>query len=500
MTPVVELRRATKAFRGIPAIRAVDFTLMPGEIHALLGENGAGKSTLTKALAGVWPLTEGDLLLDGQRVELKSPSDALQRGIAMVFQETSLVPTMTVAQNIFLGTEKLFNKLRGISIDAKQFLQALNFHVDPGAMVSALGAAQRQMVEIARAVHHQARVIIFDEPTAMLTPEEQKHFFRLVRQLKAQNVAIVFISHALEEALTLSDRITVLRDGEVAATDSTANFTRDRIVEAMVGRKLSPSLYQRQSDRMKRGRPAGRKVLSVQNLSMGNAVRNCSFSVYAGQITGIFGLVGSGRTEMMKIVSGVFKRDLFHGGETRFLERRVRYRGPRGAVRDGIAYVTEDRKQEGFFETMSIGENIYAGHLAIHGQSLSIVRTSQLRKIARQWSDALAIRSIDETARVVELSGGNQQKVVIAKAMVQAPKLVLFDEPTRGVDVVAIDEIHRFINDLADQGVAVVVVSSYLPEIMTLSDRILVCRQGRIVEELDAAEATEQKIIYAAVH
>ena len=495
--PVIELRAVTKEFHGVAALSNVDFTLMPGEVHALLGENGAGKSTLTKIIAGVHSPTSGEVLFKGEKLSFSRPADALHNGIAMVFQETSLVPSLTVAQNIYLGNEKFLNRLRGIYISAQQFLQSLNFNVDPTMFVSQLGAAQKQMVEIARAVHHKARVIIFDEPTATLTPEEKHHFFALVRRLKADGVSIVFISHALEEALAISDRITVLRDGQHVVTDDVAAFDRDRIITHMVGRTLTDEIYQ---SGVRAPRPYGRKVLSVQNLSMGRMVRNTSFSIYAGQITGVFGLIGSGRTETAKIVSGVVKRDFLHGGEVRFEGRSVRFRTPRPAVRNGIVYVTEDRKLEGFFETKSIADNIYSGLLGADLNKAPIVSYSEMMELSKHWTKRLNVRAIDGNAKVIELSGGNQQKVVVAKALVQEPKLIIFDEPTRGVDVGAIAEIHSVINDLADSGLAVVVISSYLPEIMNLADRVLVARLGRVVEEFGIDEATEEKIMYAAVH
>lgn len=417
----------------------------------------------------------------------------------MVYQENSLVPSMTVAQNIYLGSEKALNRLRGIYIAAQQFLQSLNFHVDPSALVGSLGAAQKQMVEIARAVHHKAKVIVFDEPTATLTPEEKKYFFNLIRNLKEQGVSIIFISHALEEALQIADRITILRDGKLVASDVTANFDREKIIRAMVGRELTGEIYGQAKSRVPRKR--GRKVLSVENLSMGSIVRNTSFSIFAGQVTGIFGLVGSGRTETLKVVSGVLKRDFFHGGEVKFEGKAVRFRVPAPAVRKGIVYVTEERKAEGFFETMGIAENIYMGDMSkIRGGGLTVVSMAHAVELAEQWRKRLNIRAIDPNAKVIELSGGNQQKVVIAKALVQQPKLVIFDEPTRGVDVGAIAEIHHFINELADQGIAVVMISSYLPEVLAVSDRILVARQGKIVEEMEPQNATEEAIMYAAVH
>ncbi|TIT18686.1 MAG: sugar ABC transporter ATP-binding protein [Mesorhizobium sp.] len=498
MEPIVRLEHVTKTYRGVPAVKNVSFELRKGEIHALLGENGAGKSTLTKIIAGVVDATSGKMFHNGQEIAYASPHAALEAGIAMVFQETSLVPSMTVAQNLYLGTESFLNRLRGTYISAQQFLQSLNFPVDPNAMVATLGAAKRQMVEIARAVHHNAEIIIFDEPTATLTPEEKRHFFALIRRLKARGVSIVFISHALEEALDIADRITILRDGELVITDDTAAFDRDRIVAAMVGRTLSGQLYnQRDETRLRR---AGKKVLSVQDISMSNVVRNNSFSIFEGQITGVFGLIGSGRTETFKIVSGIYKRDFLRGGTIELDDKPVRYLVPSEAVADGIVYVTEDRKSEGIFETMDVAENLFGGFLAAGREKSWVVNAQEMRALSAEWTKTLNVKAINDNARVVELSGGNQQKVVIGKGLVQKPRIVIFDEPTRGVDVGAIAEIHQIINRLADEGLAVVVISSYLPEIMNLSDRILVCRQGRIVEEFSPAEATEEKIMYAAVH
>ena len=494
---VLSLRKATKLYAGVPAIEGVDFDLRRGEIHALVGENGAGKSTLTKVMAGVVTLTSGSMTVDGSDVAPRTPLEARNLGIAMVFQENSLVPTMTVAQNLFLGQEKFYNRLRGIYIAAQQFLQSLNFDVTPTATVGGLGAAKKQMVEIARAVLHKAKVIIFDEPTASLTPEEKKYFFDLVRDLKKRGVSIVFISHALEEALLLADRITVLRDGKHVVTDDAAKFDRAAIVQAMVGRDLSNTLY---GARKASVRPAGARVLTVQNLKMAPMVKNNSLSVFAGQITGVFGLVGAGRTETFKIVSGVLKRDFFHGGEILLHDKPVRYRVPAPAVKAGIAYVTEDRKVEGFFETASIARNIYLGLLSKFPRGRMLLSRRETNSVGKSWIQRLKVRAIGDEAKVVELSGGNQQKVVIAKSLVQDPELIIFDEPTRGVDVGAIVEIHELINRLADEGKAVVVISSYLPEIMALSDRILVSRQGKVVEEFSAVEATEEKIMYAAIH
>ena len=497
--PMLRVVEGTKIYQGAQAISAVDFDVLRGEIHGLVGENGAGKSTLCKALAGAISLTSGDIYVDGEKRVFATPAAALDAGIVMVYQETSLIPTMTVAQNIVLGREKYLTRLRGMYIAAQQLLQSMNFHVDPTAMVSTLGAAQKQMVEIARAVHHRARLIIFDEPTATLTPEEKLHFFDLIHRLKAEGVAIIFISHALEEALELTDRVTVLRDGERVHTGATKELTREILIKYMVGRDLSQTYYA-DARKPQVHNIRKKKVLSVQNVIMGKMVRNMSFSVYAGEITGISGLIGSGRTEVAKVVSGVLKRNFIYGGMIYLNGKPIRYRIPRQAVADGIVYITEDRKLNGFFETMRIDENIYVGRLATPEGKTALLSRKEQTRVGTDWIKRINIRAINSRAKIVELSGGNQQKVVVAKSLVQNPKVVFFDEPTRGVDVGAIQEIHDFIRSLAAQGIAVVVISSYLPEILSLSDRILVARQGRIVEEFSSYEATEEKIMYAAIH
>lgn len=494
---VLALEGATKRYSGVAAIEDIDFELERGEIHAILGENGAGKSTLTKIMAGVVQLTSGHLKIDGKPVVLNSPLDARHNGIAMVFQENSLVPTMTVAQNLFLGQEKFYNRIGGVNIAAQQFLQSLNFDVPPTANVGSLGAAHQQMVEIARSVLHKAKVIIFDEPTATLTPEERKYFYALVRDMKRRGVSIIFITHALEEALSLADRITILRDGRKVLMDDASQFDQARVVRAMVGRDLSDTLYGQTKTTV---RSAGARVLTVQNLKMAPVVKSNSLSIFAGQVTGVFGLVGAGRTETFKIVSGVLKRDFLHGGEIFLGDKPVRFRVPAEAVKAGIAYITEDRKVEGFFQSSSIARNIYLGLLTKFSRGRMVLSESEQTRVGTDWVKRLNIRAISGTAKVVELSGGNQQKVVIAKSLIQEPELIIFDEPTRGVDVGAIAEIHDLINRLADEGKAVVVISSYLPEIIGLSDRILVSRQGKVVEEFSATEATEEKIMFAAVH
>ena len=494
--PVLQVTGGAKIFGGVHAIEDVNFDLYPGEVHALVGENGAGKSTLCKAIAGAIRLTSGDYFVDGKPVDFEQPRDALSAGICMVYQETSLVPTMTAAQNIELGNEKLLTRFRTLNIQAQQLLQSLNFHVDPATPVALLGTAKKQMVEIARAIYNKARIIIFDEPTASLTPEEIVHFFHLVRDLRARGVSIIYISHALEESLQIADRITVLRDGRLVITAPARQLTRDALVQHMVGREIAQAVYGER-------KPAGHrreKVLTVENVTMGMVVKNMSFSVYAGEVVGIAGLIGSGRTEIAKIIYGALKRNLVNGGIIRLRGKAIRYRVPRQAINDGIAYITEDRKANGFFETMVVDDNIYIGNLATRRGWSFLLSRARRGKLANYWVERLKISALQRKAKIVELSGGNQQKVVLAKTLVQEPSIVILDEPTRGVDVGTIPHIHAEIRRLADEGKAVVVISSYLPEILAVADRILVARTGRIVAEFDAADATQDKILYAAVH
>jgi ABC-type sugar transport system ATPase subunit len=502
-SPLLKIVKGSKIYGGLHAIEDVDFELRAGEIHALLGENGAGKSTLCKAIAGAITLTSGEYYIDGRRVEFRTPEEALHGGVAMVYQESSLVPSMTVAQNLELGMEKLFTVYSKINISATQSLQSMNFNVDPLTLVENLGTAKRQMVEIVRAVRHRAQVFIFDEPTASLTPEETQHLFHLLDTLKERGAGIIFISHALEEALNVADRITVLRDGHLVSTSAAKAVTRDALVRMMIGRDMSAKQYATHGadpDGPGVTTRRGEKVLSVENVTMGTVVKNMSFSAFAGEVVGIFGLVGAGRTEIAQIICGARKRNFFRGGMIYLHDKPVRYRVPRQAIRDGIAYVTEDRKVDGFFETMTVDQNIFLGFLSAPRVRRFFYSRQEMKRIADQWIKALSISALKRSLKIIEYSGGNQQKVVVAKSLAQEPSIVIFDEPTRGVDVSAIPQIHAAIRSLAAESKAVIVISSYLPEILAISDRVLVARGGRVVEEMSGREATENKIMYAAIH
>jgi simple sugar transport system ATP-binding protein len=502
-TPLLQIVNGNKIYGGLHAINGVNFELRAGEIHALLGENGAGKSTLSKAIAGAIALTSGDYLVEGRKVSFASPKEALEGGVAMVYQESSLVPSMTVAQNLELGMESWVTVYSKINIAATQSLQSMNFNVDPLALVENLGTAKRQMVEIVRAVRHNARVFIFDEPTASLTPEETQHLFHLLNTLKERGAGVIFISHALEEALEIADRITVLRDGKLVATLPAEDVTRDSLVRMMVGREETATQYATHGADPGASTPnarRGEKVLSVENVTMGGVVKNMSFSAFDGEVVGIFGLVGAGRSEIAQIICGARKRNFLRGGMIYLRDKPIRYRVPRQAVRDGIAYITEDRKVDGFFETMTVDQNIYLGFLSSPRVKRFLYSPREMKRKADEWIASLSISALKRSLKIVEYSGGNQQKVVVGKSLAQEPTVVIFDEPTRGVDVSAIPQIHAAIRNLASEQKAVIVISSYLPEIMAISDRILVARGGRIVEEMARSDATEEKIMYAAIH
>jgi ABC-type sugar transport system ATPase subunit len=493
--PVLRLVGACKIYGGIYALDQVDFEAYPGEVHALIGENGAGKSTVAKIIAGAVPLSEGTLQLDGKAVHFHSPADSLRAGIAMVYQETSLVPTMTVAQNLVLGNERFFTSFAAVKARAREHLWNLGFDIDPLARVEQLSAASRQLVEIARAIRQNARVIIFDEPTASLTPHETQHLFGLLNRLRQGGVAIIFISHALEEVLQMSDRVTILRDGKRTMSGPTSGFDRSSLIRLMVGRELKAAADAPPSHPR---RLRGEEVVSVRNVTAGKVLKNISLSVYAGEVVGLAGLVGAGRSESAKLVAGVFRSRSIAEGQILLRGKPIHYRSPSDAIRDGVVYITEDRKIDGFFETMTAADNIYVASLKSPKGWSFLYRPTDRDKIADFWTRKLSIASLDQGAKIIEYSGGNQQKVVIAKSLAQDPDVIFFDEPTHGVDVGAIPQIHDAIRALANEGKAVVVISSYMPEILAISDRILVIRSGCVVEEFEAAAATENRIMSAA--
>ena len=494
-SPIVRLEGITKRYSGIPVLENANFDLYPGEIHALVGENGAGKSTLCKVIAGVILPSEGRLYIDGQEVHLTAPKDATPYGVSMVYQESSLVPQLTAAQNMVLGRERVFNSVRGTRNAARQVLQRLNFNVEPSQLAGSLSAAKRQMVEIARAVLNDARIIILDEPTATLTPEEADHLFEFMRTLQKAGVAMIFISHALEEALMYADRITVLRNGRLMKTGLASEFDRDSLIHHMIGEELEAR--QPAAPQGPRGPIRAPRASGVENIRWGSVVNNMSFSIFPGEITGIAGLIGSGAARSPKSSWDTPNATLaaakygWRGGGPEIACPLRRWRRNRVCI--------EDRKLEGLFDMMTVQDNIGLGWLAKFARNAVVAPFAKMRAISSEWEDRLSIRRVSNDQKVLYLSGGNQQKVVFAKSLSQKPKLVIFDKPTRGVDVGAIAEIREIIRAFADSGAGVMLISSYLPEILDLSDRILVAKGGAIAAEFARSEATAEKILDAAI-
>lgn len=493
---LIDMRGVGKRYEGVHALDAVDFDVRPGEVHALAGANGSGKSTLCKIISGAVEPDDGEVLVDGELVSFRTPVDASSTGIRMVYQSSDLVPTMSVAQNVAMGNEDFLMRMRTVNLRVQQLVQRLNFKVDPTAVVATLSAAQKQMVEIARALYSDVKLLILDEPTAALTPEEIVRLFHIVRELADSGVGVIFVSHALEEALEIADRVTVLRDGRRILTEPAEDLTRADLIHAMVGettqREAVPEV--RTID------PGTPPILRVENVTKGRVVKNMSFSLFPGEVLGLTGLVGSGRTEIAKIIAGDMKRDLINGGSIYLWGQPVRYRVPTQAAKAGIAYITEDRKHDGFFQTMTISQNIYTSRLVTREGATSLLDRREEQHLAQRFIEGLKVSFINSDAKISELSGGNQQKVVIAKSLAQDPDIIIFDEPTQGVDVAAIPEIHAFIRELAEEGKGVLVISSYIPEILTVSDRILVIRQGSVAAEFSPEEADEERIMFAAIH
>jgi ribose transport system ATP-binding protein len=482
------MRGISKRFPGVVALADVDFEVVRGEVHALLGENGAGKSTLMKILAGVYTRDAGEIIYNGQPVNFTNPRQAQNAGIVTIYQELNQIPHLSITENIFLGHEL---ERGGVLIDwttmhrqARELLGRLHLDLDPRRHVSTLGVAQQQMVEIAKAIHQRCDLIIMDEPTAALSLREIDELFTIIRQLKAQSVGIVYISHHLEETFEICDRTTVLRDGKLVATQPTGSLNVDSLIRQMVGRDLSEKFP-------KEIAPRGAEVLRVEGLNQGETLRDISFSAYAGEVLGIAGLVGAGRTELVRAVFGA---DPVDSGRIFVDGREVRIRGPRDAIRSGIALLTEDRKQQGLVLHFSVRENTT---LSVLDRLTKLIFTNRKVEtaLADRFIDSMAIKTPSQNQQVINLSGGNQQKVVLSKWMATAPRVLIFDEPTRGIDVGAKVEIYKLINQLAKDGAAIIMVSSELPEVIGMSDRIMVIHKGRIGGILNRDDATEERIM-----
>jgi rhamnose transport system ATP-binding protein len=495
MTPILELENISKNFPGVRALDNVRFSMEAGEVHALLGENGAGKSTLIKIISGVYKPDAGTIHFDGQPIVFNNPREAQAHGIATIYQELSLYPELTVAENIFMGHApkrsigpfKLVD-WNTINTRAQEILASLNIHdMDVRRKVGSLNVGNRQRVEIAKALSINARVLIMDEPTAALTEADVERLFDIVRLLKQRGVGIIYISHRLQEVFELADRVTVLRDGQYVNTKLVSETREPELVSMMVGRTID-NLFPKLP-----GNPS-KTVLEVRSLNRAPTTQNISFTVRAGEIVGMAGLVGSGRSELAQVIFGITPAD---SGDILIDGQKVNIRGPGQAVKLGIAYVPEDRGTQGLIRQMNIRENASLAVLRSLSRA-SFINFGGERTLARDSIKQMSIRAYSAEQIVNKLSGGNQQKVVISKWLASKPKLLIMDEPTRGIDVGAKSEIHRLMSELAvQQGLAVLMISSELPEVLGMSDRVLVMREGRLVAEFTREEATQERVVTA---
>ncbi|SEQ01756.1 monosaccharide ABC transporter ATP-binding protein, CUT2 family [Faunimonas pinastri] len=494
-TPLLEMRHISKTFPGVRALSNVDLAIYPGEIHSLMGENGAGKSTLMKVLSGAYQADPGgEILLEGKPIALNGPLSAKQHGIAVIYQELSLSPNLTVAENIYLGREKktgFFVDRSGMIEGCRELLKRLGATFGPTTHVETLSIAERQLVEIARAIHADARILIMDEPTTALSARETDGLFELIRKLKADGLAIVYISHRMAEIYDLSDRVSVLRDGSYVGSLMRDELSADVLVKMMVGRDLA-GFYTKSHDAHG---SRGHVILSVRDFSDRTRVRGCGFDLHQGEVLGIAGLVGSGRTEFARLIFGA---DPKVSGTVELEGKRIDISSPREALDHGIVYLTEDRKAQGLFLDMSVESNV---NLVVYGRDAKaggILDLGKARARALEAIRSLSIRVANQNIEVGSLSGGNQQKVLLSRLMEIKPRVLILDEPTRGVDIGAKSEIYRVIDGLAKAGTGVVVISSELPEVIGICDRVLVMREGVIEGEVggpDGAPVTQENIM-----
>jgi rhamnose transport system ATP-binding protein len=489
-TPVLSLRGATKAFGAVHALEDVSINLYGGEVHALVGENGAGKSTLVKIIGGVHQPDRGTLMVGGRDVVLAGPADAREAGIAIIYQEPTLFPDLSVAENVFIGRQPLHGAgridHRAMQSRARTLFERLGVQVDPDRVARGLSIAEQQIVEIAKALSLEAKVVVMDEPTAALSAHEVARLFGVIDSLREHGAAVVFISHRLEEVFATCQRVTVLRDGRLVLSQPAAGLSAGDLVRAMVGRDLA--------DRTHQHNEPGAVVLHVAQLARAGIFEDISFEVRAGEIVALAGLVGAGRSEVARAVFGI---DAYDSGGVHVGGRSIRRHSPSAAMAAGVAFVPEDRRQQGLVMDMSIAENVALASLR-RLSHFGLITSSVEQRFASDWGARLQLKYGRLTNPVTSLSGGNQQKVVLAKWLSRTPSLIIVDEPTRGIDVATKAEVHRILVELAQTGVAVLVISSELPEVLTLADRILVMREGRIVADVPRENASEETIITAA--
>ncbi|MCQ8239770.1 sugar ABC transporter ATP-binding protein [Rhizosaccharibacter radicis] len=488
MTPALEMRGISKTFPGVRALVDVQLQAWGGEVLALMGENGAGKSTLMKILSGAYQADPGgEIRVEGQRLDITGPQVAKAAGIAIIYQELALAPNLTVAENIHLGSEltRAGGRLdrRAMNEAVRPLLARLGTPFGPETLVNTLSIAEQQLVEIARALHRQSRILVLDEPTTALSARETERLFALIRQLRTEGIALIYISHRMAEVYELADRVTVLRDGSYVGTLDRDALSAEAIVRMMVGRDLS-SFYTKTHDP---DAVRGDVVMEVENLTDGGRIRPCSFTLHKGEVLGVAGLVGAGRTELARLIYGADRKA---GGSVRVEGTPVSINRPKDALDHGIAYLTEDRKGLGLFLDMSCGTNINMGVIGRDAGAGGRLNLSRARERATRAFQSLRVRAASPIVQVGSLSGGNQQKVLLARLLETGPKVLILDEPTRGVDIGAKSEIYRIIDELARKGLGVLVISSDLPEIVGICDRVIVMREGHIAGEVGGTTGT----------
>uniref|UniRef100_A0A7C3SQI3 Sugar ABC transporter ATP-binding protein n=1 Tax=Dictyoglomus turgidum TaxID=513050 RepID=A0A7C3SQI3_9BACT len=490
--PILRFEKVTKRFPGVLALDGVSFDIEKGEVHALVGENGAGKSTLIKIVTGVFHRSSGEIYFEGKPVHFQNPHEALRNGIAAIYQEFNLIPALTVAENIFMGhyfvTKNGFVDWERLRKEAQNLIDFLNVDVDIDAKVRDLGVAKKQIVEIAKALSHNARVLIMDEPTAALAQREIERLFRIIKFLKSKGVTVIYISHRLEEIYEICDRVTVLRDGHYVATKEVDEVNIEDIIQMMVGREVVEKFP-------RVAHPIGEEVLRIENLNRNGILSNINLSLRRGEILGIAGMVGSGRTELLRAIYGL---DPIDKGKVYVKGKEVLISSPLDAVNLGIALLPEERKTQGLVLLLSVMDNLSLPSLSLLS-SRGFVYEEKVRKIALDMIEQMNIKTPSLFQKVMFLSGGNQQKVVLGKWFARNCDIYLFDEPTRGIDVGAKVEIYHLMNKLIERGSSIMMVSSELPEVLAMSDRIIVMREGRIMGELGRNEASKEAVLRLAL-
>ncbi len=489
---LLRLNKIGKIFPGVIALDNVDFLLQKGEVHILLGENGAGKSTLVKIISGAYQKTSGTIYLSGKEIEIKNPKHAQELGISIIYQEFNLIPHLSAAENIFLGRE--FQLLPGfisqnkVLESAQKILDDLDVNIDARRLVKDLGVAEQQMIEVAKALSLKSKILIMDEPTSALTDKEIKELFRTIQSLKEKGVSIIYISHRLEELFEIGDIVTVLRDGKYVGKHDISKITKSDLIHMMVNRQLKEQFPKQKTD-------IGKEILRVEGLNKHNILNDINFSLHRGEILGIAGLLGSGRTELARAIFGA---DRIDSGKIYIKGKPCQISSPRDAIDNDIGLLTEDRKNQGLVLNLSLKENICLPSIERFSK-FGIVNSNDENISVEKYINELSIKTPSQNQKVRLLSGGNQQKVVVSKWLCCKVEILIFDEPTRGIDVGSKVEIYRLMNKLTARGAAIIMISSELPEILGMSDRILVMHQGRINAEYSTVDATQQKILQSAL-